>query len=49
MTLARGEAYLAHVKTGIKQDTLCALRQGPIHLPTLFPDQILKKAEEDIA
>ena len=33
----------------IKRDTLAALRQAPIHLAMLFPDHILKKAEEDIA
>ena len=49
MTLARGDAYLAHVKAGIKQDTLSELRQAPLHLPIIFPDQSLKKAEEDIA
>ena len=49
MTLARRDAYLAHVKAGIKQDTLSALRQAPIHLDKLFPDQTLKRAEEDIA
>ena len=42
MTLARRDAYLAHIKAGIKQDTLSALRQAPIHLDKLFPDQILK-------
>ena len=45
MTLARRDAYLAHVKAGIKQDTLSALRKTPIHLDKLFPDQ---RAEEDI-
>ena len=45
MTLARRDACLAHVKAGIKQDTLSA----PIHLDKLFPDQTLKRAEEDIA
>ena len=49
MTLARRDAYLAHAKAGIKHDTLSALRQAPIHLDKLFPDQILKKAAEDIA
>ena len=38
MTLARRDAYLAHVKSGIKQDTLAALRQAPQHLSTLFSD-----------
>ena len=49
MTLARRDAYLAHVKVGIKHDTLSALRQAPIQLDKLFPEQMLKKAEEDIA
>ena len=49
MTLARRDAYLAHVKAGIKQDTLSALARASIHLDKLFPDQILKRAEEDIA
>ena len=49
MTLARRDAYLAHVKAGIKHDTLSALRQAPIHLDKLFPEQMLNKAEEDIA
>ena len=49
MTLARRDAYLAHVKAGIKQDTLAALRQAPLHLTTLFPDRLLKRTEEDIS
>ena len=49
MTLARRDAYLAHVKAGIKHDTLSALRQAPIHLDKVFPQQMLKKAEEDTA
>ena len=49
MTLARRDAYLAHVKDGIKQDTLAALRQAPLHLTTFLPDLLLKKAEEDIS
>ena len=49
VTLARRDTYLAHVKAGIKHDTLSALRQATIYLDKLFPDQILKKAEEDIA
>ena len=45
VTLARRDAYLAHVKNGIKQDTLSALRQAPTHLNKHFPDQILKRAD----
>ena len=47
-TLARRDAYLAHVKFGIKQDTLAALHQAPLEAATLFLNAILKKAEEDI-
>ena len=45
----RRDSYLAHVKAGIKQDTLAALRQAPMDLDMLFPDTVLKKAEEDIS
>ena len=48
LTLTQRDSYLAHMKPGIKQDTLASLRQAPMDLPTLFPDSILKKAEEDI-
>ena len=48
ITLARRDAYLSHLRTGIKPDTLNALRTGPLHI-TLFPDSALRKAEEDIA
>ena len=48
-TLARWDSYLALVKAGIKQDTLASLRQAPMQLDTLFPDFVLKKAEEDIS
>ena len=49
LTLVRREAYLSHLRTGIKQDTLTALRTAPLHLPTLFPDATIKRAKEDIA
>ena len=49
LTLVRRDAYLSHLRTGIKQDTLTALRIAPLHLPTLFPDATIKRAEEDIA
>ena len=48
ITLCRRNSYLAHVKSDLKQDTLAALRQTPLDLPTLFPDSVLKKAEDDI-
>ena len=48
-TLARRNSYLSHLKMGIKPDTFAALRTGPLHIPTLFPDAALKQAEQDIA
>ena len=42
-------AYLSHLKMGIKPDTLSALCTGPLHIATLFPDTVLKQAEQDIA
>ena len=49
LMLARRDAYLSHLRTGIKPDTLNVLRTAPLHIPTLFPDAAVKKAEEDIA
>ena len=49
LTLVRRDAYLSHLRTEIKQDTLTALRTAPLHLSTLFPDATIKRAEEDIA
>ena len=49
LTLARRDSYLSHLKTGIKPDSLAALRDAPLQLATLFPDSAIKRAEEDIA
>ena len=48
LIVCRMDSYLAHVKSGLKQDTLAALRQAPLDLPTLFPDSVLKRAEDDV-
>ena len=48
-TLARRDAYLSHLKIGIKPDTFAALRTAPLQGGTLFPDAIIKKAEEEIS
>ena len=48
VTSVKRDSYLAHVKSGLKQDTLAALCQGPLDLTTLFPDSVLRKGEEDI-
>ena len=47
-TLARGDAYLSHLKSGIKLDTLAALCIDPLQMATLFPGDILKQAEQDL-
>ena len=49
LTLARRDAYLNHVKTGIKPDTLASLRTAPLQISTLFPDTVIKQAKEEIA
>ena len=49
LTLARRDAYLNHIKGGVKPDTVATLRTAPLHIPTLFPDNIIKQAEEEIA
>ena len=49
VTLLRRDSYLAYLKAGIKADTLAALRTAPLHLPTLFPNSMIKQAEEDIS
>ena len=36
ITLCRKDSYLAHVKSGLKQDTLPGLCLVPLDLPTLF-------------
>ena len=48
LTLARRDSYLTHVKTGIKPDTLVALRTASPQLATLFSDSVIKRAEDDI-
>ena len=47
-TLLRRDSYLAYLKAGVKADTLNALHTAPLHLDTLFPDNVVKRAEEDI-
>ena len=49
LTLVRRDSYLSYVKNGIKHDTLAALHTGPLQFSTIFPDSVIKKAEEEIA
>ena len=44
-TLARRDRYLEYLHAGVKQDILTALHTAPV----LFPDQLLIKAEEEMA
>ena len=46
--LLRRDSYLVYLKAGVKADTLHALCTAPLHLDTLFLDNVVKKAEEDI-
>ena len=46
LTLARQDSYLYHLKTGIKPDTLAALRSLPLQMAMLFQDNVLKLTEE---
>ena len=48
-TLARRDSYLSHRKAGIKPETLAALRTARLNIATLFPEEALKQAEQDIA
>ena len=49
LTLLRRDAYLDHLKQGIKPDTWCALRNSPPNSSGLFPDDMVRRAEEEIA
>ena len=48
-TLVRRNSYLDYLNAGVKQDSLTALRTAPVHLQSLFLDQLLIKAEEEVA
>ena len=48
LTPCRRDLYLGHVKSGLRRDTLAALSQAPLDLPTLFSDIVANRTEEDI-
>ena len=48
-TLARRDSYLDYLHAGVKQDTLTTLCTAPVHLQSLFPEQLLIKTEEEVA
>ena len=45
-TLVCRDGYLEYLHAGAKQNILTALRTTPVHLQSLFPDQLLIKTEE---
>ena len=49
LTLVCRDSYLEHLKPGVKPDTFSALRNCPLNGYALFPDAVIRKAEEDIA
>ena len=49
LTLAHSDNYLDYLRAGVKQDTLTALHTAPLNMYSLFPDQSLAKAEEEIS
>ena len=49
LTLTRRDSYLDYLRARVKQDTLTALWNAPLHMHSLFPDQLLAKAEEEIS
>ena len=48
-TLARRDSYLEYLRTGVKQDTVTVLHTAPLHSYSLFPDQLLLKAEKELS
>ena len=48
LTLVRRDSYLEHLKTGVKPDTFSALRNCPLNTHALFPDAVIRKAEDEI-
>ena len=46
LTLEHRDAYMSHLRTGIKLYTLTALRTAALHITTLFPDAVIKRAED---
>ena len=49
LTLARRDSYLEFIRGGVKPDTLTALRTAPVHLNSLYPDNLIVKAEDEIS
>ena len=48
LTLVRRDSYLEHLKPGVKPDTFSTLRICPLNTHALFPDAVIRKAEDEI-
>ena len=46
--LLRRDSFLDHLKPGINTDTLHKLRSGPFHMATLFSEEVISQAEDDL-
>ena len=49
ITLLRRDLYLDHLRPGVKPDTWCALCNIPLNCSGLFPDDVVCRAEDEIA
>ena len=49
ITLLRRDAYLDHLRPGVKPDTWCALCNSPLNSSGLFPDDMVHRVEDEIA
>ena len=49
LTLVRRDSYLEHLKPGIKPDTFSALRNCPLNTHALFPNAVIRKAEDEFS
>ena len=49
LTLVRRDSYVEQLKQGVKPDTFSALRNCPLNGYALFPDAVIRKAEDEIA
>ena len=49
LTLVRRDSYLEHLKQGVKPDTFSALRNCLLNGYALFPEAVIRKAEDEIA
>ena len=49
LTLVRRDSYWEHLKPGVNPDPFSALRNCSLNGYALFPDAVIRKAEDDIA